>query len=491
MSPRRSIVVHGHFYQPPREDPWTGEIPEQPSAAPFHDWNERITHECYEAIVGARLLAANDSVERRMNVLESMSFNFGPTLLEWLEPNAPETYAAILAADRASIDRLGRGNAIAMPFHHPILPLSTPRDRRTEVRWGIADFERRFGRAPEGMWLPETAVDTPTLEALAREGIRFTILAPHQVDPVPEAGRPGLFITPEGREIALFVYDGSLAHGVAFGNLLRDGVAWANLMAEEEGDALRSLATDGETFGHHHTFGEMALARAFETLQSRDDVFVENYASYLAREGAHERVSLVEPTAWSCAHGVDRWQAECGCAANPSAGLHQKWRGPLRRALGWLADELHDVFDAEGPRYFDDPWAARDELGGGPTASFVPSGIRSGASRTTEVVPAGFSAPASAPLPARAAELLEMERNALRLFTSCAWFFDDVGSLEPTQVLAYAVRAVELSGASDSIRPELLRRLDLATSNDPEIGSAADIFSRISEHGSVAGAIAE
>lgn len=465
---RRSIVVHGHFYQPPREDPWTGLVPEQPSAAPFHDWNERITHECYAAATKARLLGEDGSVAQQMNVLESMSFNFGPTLLEWLEPNAPETYAAILEADRVSAERLGHGNAIAMAYHHPILPLSTARDRRTEIRWGIADFRRRFGRAPEGMWLPETAVDTPTLEALAQEGIRFTIVAPHQVDPVPDGGRPGLFTTPEGREIALFVYDGALAHGVAFGNLLRDGVRWARLMADTKGDTLRSLATDGETFGHHHTFGEMALARAFVELHGRDDIRVENYASYLAREGAHDPVTLVEPTAWSCAHGVDRWRAECGCAADPGSGRHQRWRAPLRAALEWFADELHAVFEAEGTALLGDPWAARDALGGAPTEELV--GRPDGSDART-----------------RAFELLEMERNALRLFTSCAWFFDDVGRIEPTQVLAYAVRALEHSGHDERLRPELMRRLDLVTSNDPEVGSAADIFRRIEERGSVAG----
>lgn len=478
MSDPRSVVIHGHFYQPPREDPWTGLVPAQPSAAPFHDWNERITHECYQPVVSARLPGVDGSEYERINALEWMSFNFGPTLLDWLEPNAPETYRAILEADRRAIDRCGRGGAIAMPYHHPILPLAHPRDRTSEIRWGIADFRRRFGREPEGMWLPETAVDTPTLEALAAEGIAFTVLAPHQVVEAPPAGRPGVFRTPEGREIAVFVYDGGLSHGIAFGDLLRDGVEWARLMTlprvgafPSDGTSLRSIATDGETFGHHHTFGEMALARAIVEMNATDGVVVESFAAYLAREGAHHAVALVEPSAWSCAHGVGRWYRDCGCASDPSAGVHQRWRAPLRSALEWLAEELHDVFEREGPRFFVDPWVARDARGGGATAS-PEVRMRDGLVAADR---------------ARAMELLEMERNALRLFTSCAWFFDDVGRLEPRQVLGYAARAIELAGtASTALEAELIRRLEPAESHDRAVGSAARVLEGILETRSIA-----
>jgi alpha-amylase/alpha-mannosidase (GH57 family) len=470
MNAFHSVVLHGHFYQPPREDPWTGAVPEQPSAAPFHDWNERITHECYESVVTARLPGPDGAPDAHLNTLEWMSFDFGPTLLDWLEPNAPEVYRAILEADRLAAERFdGHGGAVAMPYHHPILPLAAPRDRVTEIRWGIQDFQRRFGRDPEGMWLPETAVDVPTLDAVAAEGIAFTILAPHQVVAPPPSGLPGVVRTPSGREIAVFVYDGPLSHGVAFGGLLRDGVAWAHRMADRESvhaPTLRSIATDGETFGHHHVFSEMALARAIVEMRAMDGVRVENFASFLAREGAHHPVQLVEPSAWSCAHGVDRWTRDCGCAADPGSGRHQRWRAPLRAALEWLAGELHAVFRTEGARYFDNPWEARDARGGGASPS---ADVRYVDGLTVDDR-------------LRAVELLEMERNALRLFTSCAWFFDDVGRLEPRQVLGYAARAIELSGpVASRLEAEMIRRLEAAESNDPEVGSAARMLDEILE----------
>ena len=474
VSPR-SIVLHGHFYQPPREDPRTDEIPEQPTAAPFHDWNERIERECYRPITSSRVLADDGSERHRVNCLDWMSFDFGPTLLWWLERFAPRTYRAVLDADRRSVERLGHGNALAMPYHHPILPLSDPRDRLTEVRWGMADFRNRFGREPEGMWLPETAVDEATLDALSAEGILFTVLAPHQVDPVPQDGAPIHHVTKGGREISLFVYDGSLSHGVAFGSLLGDGVEWAELMAQAPGaPALHSLATDGETFGHHHEFAEMALAKAITELRHRPDILIENFASFLGREGAHAEARVVEPTAWSCAHGVERWRSDCGCRAHTGTTSTQEWRGPLREALEWLASRLHDVFERDGGPLFGDPWAARDAYGS--VVGSVDPLAREGFARTwlgeTGAVPDGEALN-------RALELLEMERNALRLFTSCAWFFDDVGGLEPQQVLAYAARALELSGPDEThLRPEFSDRLAAAKSNDPDVGSAADVFRR-------------
>jgi len=469
----RSVVIHGHFYQPPREDPWLNQIAAEPSAAPYHDWNQRIERESYRAVVAARVYAPDGRIAQIVNTLVSISFNFGATLLEWLEREAAETYAAVLEADRASRARhAGHGNAIAMPYHHVILPLGSRRDKVTEVRWGIADFRRRFGRDPEGMWLPETAVDPETLDVLAAEGIAFTILAPHQVEHAPPDGSAGRYRTPGGRSIALFVYDGAISHDVAFGPLLKDAVAWAKrlLSAGKSGTERRlvAVATDGETYGHHHKFGEVALAWVLRELERRRDVRVENFAAFLARHRAEQEVKLVAPTSWSCAHGVERWRADCGCRMAPERPTQQRWRTPLREALDWLAGELHARFEREGGALFQDPWAARDAYGtvvGGAAAGiaqFVAQRLRPGADRSGE---------------RRAPELLELERNALRMFTSCGWFFDDIAGIETIQILRYAARAIELAGA-DAARLEagVLERLARAQSNAPAEGTGRDVY---------------
>ncbi len=403
---RRSIVIHGHFYQPPRDDPRTGVIPVEINAAPDHDWNERIERECYAPTARS---------------LTSLSFDYGPTLLDWMERAAPETYAAVLAAGRSS------GNAVAMPYHHVILPLCSRRDKTTEVRWGIADFHRRFGRDPEGMWLPETAVDHETLDVLAEEGIRFTILAPHQVERAPAGGLPGWYQTAGGggRRIALFTYDGSMSHGVAFGPLVNDAAGWVERLTSASAE-LVSIATDGETYGHHHKGGDVTLARVFETLSRRSDVRVENYASFLARRPPQEEVRLVSPSSWSCPHGVERWRSECGCRAAPERPTQQRWRAPLRAALDWLSEEIRAMY-------------ARDQRE-------VPTAL---------------------------------EHQLLRMFTSCGWFFDDIAGIESVIVLRSAARAIELAvPPPEQARLEagLLERLALAPSNDPAVGTGRELY---------------
>lgn len=470
VAPVRSVVVHGHFYQPPRENPWLEVVEREANAAPAHDWNVRIERECYGPVAAARLLAKSGRIARMVNLYEWLSFNVGATLLEWLEQAAPATYRAIMDADRASAARLdGHGNAIAMPYHHVILPLATRRDKRTEVRWGIADFRRRFGREPEGMWLPETAVDEETLVVLAEAGIKFTVLAPHQVENAPGNGLPLQFDAGHGRTIALFVYDGSAAHDVAFGDLLRDGARLAARLAPAATStmpAVRTIATDGETFGHHHRFGEMALARAFDLLAMRNDVRVENFASVLARMPPGEPAALVSPTSWSCAHGIERWRSDCGCRTDRAKFPSQAWRAPLRSAMEWLATELRVRWFVEASEIFTDPDAARDAYGevvaldGAALDAFT----RERVALASDVV--------------RARELLELERATLRMFTSCAWFFDDVAGLEPRQVLRYAARAMQLAQDDGTLRAGLLSRLALARSNDPAEGTAADVFRR-------------
>jgi hypothetical protein len=465
-----SVVIHGHFYQPPREDPWLEMVEAQPSAAPYHDWNERVTEECYRAVVAARVPGPEGRISSILNTLELISFNFGPTLLEWMEKEAPETYQAVLEADAKSIKaNAGHGNALAQAYHHTILPLASRREKISEVRWGIADFQNRFRRRPSGMWLPETAVDGTTLDVLAQEGIAFTIVAPHQVKAPPIGGQPGLFRTPGGRSIALFVYDGPFSQGVAFGPLLKDAEKWAKdvmMMGQRE---LISIATDGETYGHHHRFGEMALAAVLNILLKDTRVQVENFAAFLARNPPIQEVELVELSSWSCSHGVERWRSDCGCKMDPSEATQQEWRAALREAVEWLASQMHEVFSEEGPPLLGDPWEARNRYG--PFAD-------------TET---------SSP---RALELLEMERQTLRLFTSCGWFFDDLAGIEPVQILRYAARALELVGARGlELEEGFLKRLDRALSNETPVRSGRAIFleeakPRIAAHLRVAGGAA-
>ncbi len=484
--PAHSVVLHGHFYQPPREDPWFDEVEQEPSAAPYHDWNQRIERECYRAVVAARIAGADGRIAGIMNTLAWISFNVGPTLCEWLEREARPTYEAILEADRLSRARLGgQGNAIAMPYHHVILPLASRRDKVTEVRWGIADFRRRFGRDPVGMWLPETAVDDETLDVLAAEGMRFTVLAPHQVAKVPGDGSPGLYRTNGGRTIALFVYDGPISHDVAFGGLLRDAATWAERLTAAGASGamprLRTVATDGETYGHHHRFGEMALAAVLSQLGGRADVRVENFASFLERHPAREPVTLVAPSSWSCPHGVERWRSDCGCKLAPERPTQQAWRGPLREGLEQLAARLHAVFERDGWELLGDPWAARDAYG--PVAGAGHDAI---AQFTTNWVaergtarPGPERNPASEPRIIRARELLELERDTLRMFTSCGWFFDDVAGIETAQILKYAAHAIELAGAgSSALSAELLERLARARSNDLGLGTGREVYQR-------------
>jgi hypothetical protein len=498
------VVIHGHFYQPPREDPWLEELEAQVSAAPYHDWNARVEAECYRTVVAARIPGGDGRIRAILNTLRFISFNFGPTLLEWMERAAPDTYRSILEADEFSRQgNSGHGNAIAQAYHHAILPLASRRDKITEVRWGVEDFRRRFRRDPAGMWLPETAVDAETLDVLAHEGLAFTILAPHQVDPVPKGGLPGLYRTKSGRSIALFIYDGSLAHDVAFGPLLKDAAAWAARMAgdfEEKGGEggvektgpdpkrepagaedrreagaqaeppplrLVSLATDGETYGHHHRFGEMALAAVIQALGSRPEIRLENYASFLAHSPPEEEVSLVEPTSWSCIHGVSRWKGDCGCKMDPWKETQQEWRSGLRGAMEWLSKESHRIFEGEAKPLFADPWESRNEY----------ARVASGSETIEDFLGQRLPPSHSAEERVRAAELLELERNALRIFTSCGWFFDDLAGIEPVQILRYAARALELAGPGRAPLEEgFMGRLQKARSNEVPERDGATIF---------------
>lgn len=467
MTPRdRAVVMHAHFYQPPREDPWLDEVPHQASAAPFHDWNARIERECYRVVTAARIPAAGGRIARIVNALEYTSFDAGPTLLAWLERWAPDTYRRFLAADRVSAARLdGHGNAIAAPYHHVILPLATRRDKRTEILWGRADFRRRFGRDAAGCWLPETAVDDESLDVLAECGIQFTVLAPHQVATAPPRGHPGRYRTSAGRELALGIYDGALSHDVAFGPLIGDAARWAAAVSGIDAD-LVSIATDGETFGHHHRFGEMALAAVIGDLSARPGTRVENYAAWLARHPAVHPVALLAPTSWSCAHGIERWRGDCGCRLDGATAPSQAWRQPLREALTELQEALHVRFAAEGAGIFRDAWDARDAYGDVLAGAAAPEAFFEEWAPGTD-----------GPRRARAAQLLEMERHALGMMTSCGWFFDDVSGIESIQVLRYAARAIDLLGSGGAaLEHALVARLAHAVSNTAAAGTARELF---------------
>ena len=492
------LCIHGHFYQPPRENPWTGAIDPQESALPFHDWNERITAECYAANADPGARPGGTEGERFPANYARMSFDFGPTLLCWLEQHAPGVYRAILEADRDSRERFsGHGSALAQAYNHMILPLANRRDKRTQVIWGIRDFEHRFGRSPEGMWLPETAVDSETLEILARDSIHFTVLSPHQAwrwrpagerewrdgarDPV-DPRRPYEARLPTGHRLALFFYDGPASHAIAFGELAAGSAQLARRLSDRFSgattDELISIATDGETYGHHHRGGHHVLAGALDSIERAGSPRLTNYAEYLASHPPVDQVEILENTAWSCAHGLARWSEDCGCSTGEHPEWNQAWRSPLRSALDWLRDRLAELYEIRAGDLFADPWAARDDS------------IEIWLDDNPDVVRRFLARHARRPLgqaeQALATELLDLQRHAMLMYTSCGWFFDDVGGLEGRQILRYARRAVQIAQQALGVSFEegLLERLEGARSNVPERGDARRIF----EHDVPAGA---
>ena len=488
----RFICIHGHFYQPPRENPWLEAVELQDSAAPYHDWNERITAECYAPNAVSRILDGQGRIVKLVNNYAKMSFDFGPTLLSWLEVKAPDVYAAILAADRESQKYFsGHGAAIAQAYNHVIMPLANSRDRATQIIWGVRDFEKRFNRAPEGMWLPETAVDLETLELLAEFGLRFTILAPHQaarVRRIGEAkwqelkGRPidGTRVyqhrLPSGRSIALFFYDGPIARAVAFEGLLSHGDRFIERLTgpfgQRDGAQLVHVATDGESYGHHHRFGDMALAYVLDRIGAGEPAQLTNYGEFLAKHPPTDEVEIVEKSSWSCAHGIDRWWSDCGCNSGAHPGWNQAWRTPLRNALDWLHDAIAPRWEEKARALFNDPWAARD--------GYIDVIHDRSAENVRRFVTAHAGRSLTAAECATALKLLEMQRHALLMYTSCGWFFDDISGIEAVQILQFAGRAVQLAedvfGAS--LESDFTHRMAAAKSNVAEQGNGSDIYAR-------------
>lgn len=486
------ICIHGHFYQPPRENPYLEAIELQDSAYPYHDWNERITAESYAPNAASRILDADNHIVKVLNNYSLISFNFGPTLLAWMKDRAPKVYASILEADKESATRFsGHGSAIAQGYNHMILPLANRRDKVTQVKWGIKDFESRFGRRPEGMWLPETAVDTETLEVLAENGIDFTILAPRQAKRVRtrqstrfhdvsggriDPARPYIVRLPSKKRISVFFYDGPISQAVAFEGLLSDGKRFADRLMSgfsdtREGPQLVHIATDGESYGHHHHFGEMALSYALEEIQKNDLAKLTNYGEFLEKHPAEDFAEIVDNSSWSCVHGVERWRSDCGCNSGGHA-WNQQWRAPLRAALEWLRDRLTPIFESRLKLYFKDPWAGRDDY------------IRVILDRSEECRAAFFADHSLRPLAVEeqvtVLKLLEMQRHALLMFTSCGWFFDELSGIETVQVIHYAGRALRLAEecSGEPIEAEFLQHLAHARSNLPENGDGARIYEK-------------
>ena len=489
----RYVCVHGHFYQPPRENPSLEAVELQDSAYPYHDWNERITAECYGPNATSRILDNEQRILQMVNNYALMSFNFGPTLISWLKAKAPKVYESILNADKISQAKFGgHGSAMAQGYNHMILPLANRRDKVTQVKWGISDFQHRFGRHPEGMWLPETAVDIETLDVLAENNIAFTVLAPRQAKRVRRKGsrtwkdvtgdridpsRAYLVRLPSRKTISVFFYDGPISQGVAFEGLLNDGERFADRLLSgfsetRDWPQLSHIATDGETYGHHHHYGEMALTYALHHIEENKLAELTNYGQFLERYPADHFVEIVENTSWSCVHGIERWKSNCGCNSGGHGNWNQEWRAPLRAALDWLRDELATVYQERAAPLLKEPWHARDEY------------IRVTVDRSDATFASFFDEHATHALSkdeqVTALKLLEMQRHALLMYTSCGWFFDELTGLETVQVIHYAGRSVQLAKEflGDCVEEQFRERLRSAKSNLPEHGDGAQIYDK-------------
>ncbi|UCF72149.1 MAG: DUF3536 domain-containing protein [Deltaproteobacteria bacterium] len=486
----RHVCIHCHFYQPPRENPWLEEVELQDSAYPYHDWNERITAECYAPNTASRILDAERRIINIVNNYAKISFDFGPTLLSWMERQAPEVYQAIMEADRLSQDHFsGHGSAIGQVYNHMIMPLANSRDKRTQVIWGIRDFEHRFGRKPEGMWLAETAVDLETLDILAEQGIAFTILAPHQARRIRKLGEaPWIDVSgskvdpkmpyqcklPSGRTITLFFYDGPVSRDVAFGDLLKSGENLASrlvaVFSKREEHQLAHIATDGESYGHYHRFGDMALAFAIHHIEANNLATITNYSEYLEKHPPELEVEIFENTSWSCAHGIERWKNDCGCNTGTHPRWSQAWRAPLREAMNWLRDALIRVYEEQMASYVHDPWEMREDYIGvildrsnQNLESFLSKHINRKPSRDERV---------------KLLKLLEMQRHAVIMFTSCAWFFDEVSGIETVQVMQYASRALQLAKevSGEDLEPDYVKILERASSNVSQFRNGVGVW---------------
>lgn len=489
------LTIHGHFYQPPRENPWLEAIELQDSALPFHDWNERINKECYNPNSVSKIVDSRNRILDVVNNYEHMSYNFGPTLLSWMEQFAPLTYERIIKADIESIpEHNGHGNAIAQVYNHIIMPLANEQDKQTQVKWGIRDFEYRFGRKPEGIWLAETAVDDDTLRVLVENGIKFTILSPYQAEKFRKKGdkewtdvswgnidparsyKYNIKSAP-GKTIDLFFYDGAISRSVAFDELLKDGNKFIKRLKEGVSECrdypqLINIATDGESYGHHTKFGDMALAYVLK-IKAKDEGFtITNYAEYLEKYESDCEVEIKQASSWSCFHGVGRWKEDCGCSTGGHPGWNQKWRKPLRDALDYLRDEFAQIFEQEGAKYFDNVWEVRNK--------YIEVILDRNEMNVKKFQQENFKPELSDEDKVKAMELLEIQRQSLLMYTSCGWFFSEISGIETVQIMKYAARAMQLATrfTNKNLEEHFLNILAEAKSNIPEHGTGKDIFER-------------
>ncbi|MBI5664424.1 MAG: DUF3536 domain-containing protein [Nitrospirae bacterium] len=490
---QRYICIHAHFYQPPRENPWLEAVEIQDSAAPYHDWNERITAECYAPNAASRILDGKGRISNIVSNYARISFNFGPTLLSWMEKYSPDAYQAVLQADKRSAELYsGHGNAIAQVYNHMIMPLADSRDKRTQVKWGLRDFEYRFKRPPEGMWLAETAVDNETLNILAEHGIKFTILAPRQAAKVRKIGTgkwkdvSGGVIDParaylcklkSGRRINIFFYDGPISQAVAFEKLLDRGEDFVNRLLSGFTDIrkwpqLLHIATDGETYGHHHRFGDMALAYALNHIEANGTAKLTNYGEYLEKHPPTHEVQVFENSSWSCIHGIERWKSNCGCNSGGRPGWSQEWRGPLRESLDWLRGQLAFRFEHKAKQYVENAWKARDD--------FIEVILDRSEKSVDDYFKRHSKKDMSPDGKVLMLKMLEMQRHTMLMYTSCGWFFDELSGIETVQVLQYAGRAVQLSEdiMQDNLEGAFMKRLSTAKSNLPEHENGTVIYKK-------------
>ena len=492
MKNKKYICVHGHFYQPPRENPWLNKVEIQDSAYPYHDWNHRINAECYVRNTSSRIMNENDKIHAIMNNYGWMSFNIGPTLLGWMQTETPETYKGILEADKESQERFsGHGSALAQAYNHLIMPLANEKDQETQVIWGIEDFKSRYNRFPEGMWLGETAVNTATLEILAKHGIKFTILSPYQAKNVRKIGdkewedasdakvntkRAYKCNLPSGNSISLFFYDGPASQAVAFEGLLNDGARFADkLHGQFNGEdevQLVHIATDGESYGHHHKLGEMALSYCLNQIEETDEAELTIYGEFLEKFPPEYEAQIIENTSWSCYHGVERWRSDCGCSTGGNEGWDQQYRKPLRDTFDWIRENLIQLYEEQMKEYTSEPWEVRNR--------YIKVILDRSEENVQNFLSENFKKDLSDKEEVKLLKLLEMQYHAMLMYTSCGWFFDEVTGIEAMQDIFYAKRAIQLAEevGGESYEEEFENLLEKIPSNLPEHGNALSAYNK-------------